>query len=39
MREDFERVCEQNYHLGFIVMRNIAADLSFKLRHRNLTGR
>jgi CRP/FNR family cyclic AMP-dependent transcriptional regulator len=39
MREDFERACEQNYHLGYIVMRNIAADLSFKLRHRNLTGR
>lgn len=38
-REDFERVCEQNFHLGYIVMRNIAADLSFKLRHRNLTGR
>jgi CRP-like cAMP-binding protein len=39
LREDFERVCEQNFHLGYIVMRNIAADLSFKLRHRNLTGR
>jgi CRP/FNR family cyclic AMP-dependent transcriptional regulator len=38
-REDFERACEQNYRLGYIVMRNIAADLSFKLRHRNLTGR
>jgi CRP-like cAMP-binding protein len=39
MREDFERSCDQNYHLGYVVMRNIAADLSFKLRHRNLTGR
>ncbi|MEJ2012762.1 MAG: cyclic nucleotide-binding domain-containing protein [Anaerolineales bacterium] len=38
-REDFERACEQNHRLGYIVMRNIAADLSFKLRHRNLTGR
>ena len=38
-REEFERACEQNHRLGYIVMRNIAADLSFKLRHRNLTGR
>ena len=38
-REDFERACEQNNRLGYTVMRNIAADLSFKLRHRNLTGR
>jgi CRP/FNR family cyclic AMP-dependent transcriptional regulator len=38
-QDDFERLCEQNHHLGFVVMRNIAADLSFKLRHRHLTGR
>lgn len=38
-QDDFERLCEENHHLGFIVMRNIAADLSFKLRHRHLTGR
>ncbi len=38
-RDDFERLCEENLHFGFIVMRNIAADLSFKLRHQNLTGR
>ena len=38
-RDDFENACESNHHLGFIVMRNIAADLSFKLRHRHLTGR
>jgi CRP-like cAMP-binding protein len=38
-REDFERLCEENLHFGFTVMRNIAADLSFKLRHQNLTGR
>jgi CRP-like cAMP-binding protein len=37
--DDFEQLCEQNHHLGFVVMRNIAADLSFKLRHRHLTGR
>ena len=23
--------------IGYIVMRNLAAELSFKLRHRNLT--
>ncbi|TFH36156.1 MAG: cyclic nucleotide-binding domain-containing protein [Anaerolineales bacterium] len=38
-QDAFERLCEQNHHLGYIVMRNIAADLSFKLRHHHLTGR
>jgi CRP/FNR family cyclic AMP-dependent transcriptional regulator len=38
-RDDFERLCEDNHHLGYIVMRNIAADLSFKLRHRHLASR
>lgn len=38
-REDFLRVCEQHHRVGFVVMRNIAADLSFKLRHQNLMGR
>lgn len=38
-RDDFERICDQDYHLGYVVMRNIAADLSFKLRHQHLTGR
>lgn len=38
-RQDFERLCETNHHLGYIIMRNIAADLSFKVRHLNLTGR
>jgi CRP-like cAMP-binding protein len=38
-QDEFEQLCEQNHHLGFVVMRNIAADLSFKLRHRHLTGR
>lgn len=31
---DFERLCEQNSHIGYVVMRNIAADLSFRLRQR-----
>ncbi len=37
--QDFWAVCEGDHHIGFIVMRNIAADLSFKLRHRNLQER
>ena len=32
----FQELCFQDTHLGFLVMRNIAADLSFKLRYRNL---
>jgi CRP-like cAMP-binding protein len=38
-RQAFMRLCEEDHHLGYVVMRNMAADLSFKLRHRNLTGR
>ncbi len=32
----FLALCEQDTKIGYLVMRNIAADLSFKLRHRNL---
>jgi CRP-like cAMP-binding protein len=35
-REDFWELCDSNHHIGYIVMRNIAFDLSFKLRHQNL---
>ncbi len=35
-REHFWALCEADHHIGYIVMRNIARDLSFKLRHRNL---
>jgi CRP/FNR family cyclic AMP-dependent transcriptional regulator len=35
-REDFERFCEGNTEIGYRVMRNIAADLSFRLRRRNV---
>lgn len=35
-RDQFYALCEQNYHIGFIVMRNLAIDIAFKLRHRNL---
>lgn len=34
--EDFYQLCEANNHIGFIVMRNLAIDIAFKLRHRNL---
>ncbi len=35
---DFLRLCDEDHQLGYLVMRNMAADLSFKLRHRNLAG-
>jgi CRP-like cAMP-binding protein len=38
-REAFLQLCQTDTHLGYIVMRNMAADLAFKLRHRMLTGR
>lgn len=34
--QSFYDLCHQNYHIGFIVMRNLATDVAFKLRHRNL---
>lgn len=36
-RADFISLCERDTSIGFVVMRNIAADLSFKLRLINLT--
>ena len=36
-RDAFARLCEQDTDIGYKVMRNIAADLSFKLRHSNLS--
>jgi len=35
-RGDFEDVCNKNTRIGYIVMKDMAADLSFKLRHRNM---
>ena len=32
----FRDLCESDTTLGYRIMRNIAADLSFKLRYRNL---
>ena len=38
-RVDFETLCQKNTNIGYVVMRNLAADLSFKLRVRNLSER
>lgn len=35
-REAFTTLCSTDTAIGYIVMRNLALDLSFKLRHRNL---
>ena len=38
-RDDFEALCAAAHHIGLVVYRNLAADLSFKLRHRHLAQR
>ena len=38
-RDAFLEMCNSHNHLGYVVMRNMAADLSFKLRHQHLIGR
>ena len=35
-RDAFMKLCTEDTAIGFVVMKNIAADLSFKLRLRNL---
>ncbi|MBI5928368.1 MAG: cyclic nucleotide-binding domain-containing protein [Chloroflexi bacterium] len=35
-RENFNKLCQSNTAIGFVVMRNLAIDLSYKLRHQNL---
>ncbi|HWQ84494.1 MAG TPA: cyclic nucleotide-binding domain-containing protein [Anaerolineales bacterium] len=35
-RAEFKALCEKNTQIGYKVMRNLALDLVFKLRHRNL---
>ena len=32
----FLELCEQDNHIGFIVMRNLAAEMSLKLRYSNI---
>ena len=34
-RDGFDILCMSDHLLGYLVMRNLALDLSFKLRHRN----
>ncbi|MBI3158863.1 MAG: cyclic nucleotide-binding domain-containing protein [Chloroflexi bacterium] len=34
---DFETLCDRNTRIGYVVMRNIAADLSFRLRQRHMS--
>jgi CRP/FNR family cyclic AMP-dependent transcriptional regulator len=36
--EAFQDLCQRNTRIGYIVMLNLAADLSFKLRHRHRSG-
>jgi CRP-like cAMP-binding protein len=38
-RADIERLCEEDTRLGYIFMRNIAQELSFKLRNTGLVMR
>jgi CRP-like cAMP-binding protein len=35
-REDFVKLLESDYKIGYIVMRNFAADLAVKIRQTNL---
>jgi CRP-like cAMP-binding protein len=35
-RDAFESLCRSDIALGYQLMRNIALDLAFKLRHHNL---
>jgi CRP-like cAMP-binding protein len=34
--EDFLSLCASDTAIGFVIMQNIAKDLSFKLRHQNI---
>ena len=34
--EAFSDLCSSDTAIGYVIMRNMAIDLSFKLRHRNL---
>ena len=38
-RDALAQLCESDYHIGYVVMQNLARDLSFKLRLRNLLTR
>ena len=34
--KEFNQLCQKDFELGYIVMRNIAGDLSFKLRQTDI---
>jgi CRP-like cAMP-binding protein len=34
--QDFMNLCKTDTAIGYVMMRNMALDLSFKLRHKNL---
>jgi len=34
-RDEFTRLCTTQTDIGYLMMRNIAQDLSFKLRHQD----
>jgi CRP-like cAMP-binding protein len=36
--QDLLQLCKDNNHIGFIVMRNLAAEMSLKLRYYNISG-
>ncbi|MBE7468934.1 MAG: hypothetical protein DPW09_08975 [Anaerolineae bacterium] len=35
-RKDFMKLLESNYEMGYVIMRNLAADLALKIRQTNL---
>jgi len=35
-QKEFNHLCRDDYEMGYIVMRNIASDLSFKLRQTDI---
>jgi CRP/FNR family transcriptional regulator len=34
-KNDFTQLCQRDTAIGYVMMRNLAQDLSFKLRHRD----
>ena len=36
-RDELLNLCEEDARLGYLLMRNVAADLGFKMRHHNLS--
>jgi len=35
-RKDLQHLCEENYELGYLLMRNIASELAFKIRNTDM---